>query len=115
MDYSTIKAMHDAGIQFLGAVEDPFGQLSMVLDPHEVADFVRDPVDYAARKNGARRADWEECLKFAGEPRCAAMTRKGRLCLNATGGASGFREWLDRHRNAYCGIHGGVGKNASWG
>lgn len=107
MDYPTIKAMHDAGITFLGAVPDPFGQVSFVLGPHEVADFVRDPIDFAARESGGQKADYEEFLEAHGYPRCDAITRKGKLCRNSTGPARRFAEWLASDRAEYCGIHGG--------
>ena len=109
IDKSTLQAMADAGIEFVGNIPAPGGNASLALDPGEVGAFVADPAAYFALRHGASKEEYRQWVETEGTPRCGALTKSGTRCQNVVSGGihMPFETWLQED-GGFCVIHGGA-------
>lgn len=107
-DMRTIKAMADAGIQFLAGISAPGGGQPVALKSEDILSLVEDQDQFAADYFGVSKTQYREWVETDGAARCGARTAKGDRCLNLVSGPIQLPidEWLKRDGSS-CTVHGG--------
>jgi len=71
-----LNTLSKAGIEFDVSLTDGF----YTLTPGEVLEYLENPELLGARKHGVTLEHWLAWKNFVENPRCYAITRKGRPC-----------------------------------
>ncbi|MCE9651272.1 MAG: hypothetical protein K8R18_16755 [Parvibaculum sp.] len=108
VDMDTVAAMSAAGIKFIVGVKIPGGTQTFSLSIENIASFMNDRDQFAADCMGVEKSVYLDWLSTEGTPRCGALTKKGRRCMNQVSG--GIQRSIEDWKNldgSYCEVHGG--------
>ncbi|MDX8540718.1 hypothetical protein RFM23_24170 [Mesorhizobium abyssinicae] len=108
LDMKTISTMEAAGLQFIAYIRVPAGSQTVEIEPKEIAAFVANRDEVAAKLFGVSTSQYLDWVATDGEPRCGAITKKGTRCSNFVSGGvqRSIEEWV-RLDGGYCAVHGG--------
>ena len=103
-----LNSLLRSGVELVGAVPTPGGQLSVSLKAKDALEYIKDRDSFSARFYGVSRDEFLRCIASDFTARCGATTVKGTRCKNAAAGGYGVEPnvWV-RLEGAYCETHGG--------